>query len=139
MGRHRIHVGTFEHGYRGPGPGDPYRCEWAIVVGDRVRRLRRDRGLTLVELSRLIDKPGHGSYSPGYFSRLERGSSAPPLFAYLAIADALEVPQGRLLGPDDFQNDLTQAELTLIRLLRRSGLTVEEAILRVLGESRPAA
>ncbi|HEV2075912.1 MAG TPA: helix-turn-helix domain-containing protein [Thermoleophilaceae bacterium] len=137
MTKQRIYVSKMHHGYPGPGYvgpgwGNGYRCEWAIVVGDRVRRLRRSRDLTLVQLALMVNRPhGEGPYSTGYFSRLERGWASPPLYAYLAIAAALEVEPGRLLGPDDAEKEATDAEMTLVRLVRRLGLPVEEAIARI--------
>lgn len=140
MGRHRTHVNSLAHGYRSPGWGYGYRCEWAIVVGDRVRRLRRDRGLTLVQLCHKVEKPhGEGSYSAGYFSRLERGWASPPLYAYVMVADVLGVHPGRLLGPDDAQQDVTEAELTLITLIRNLRMPIAEAIARLAGLDAPGA
>ena len=134
VGRDRINVTRLEHGYRGPGWPERYRCEWSIVIGDRVRRLRRERDLTLIQLAGMIHKPGDDDpYSIGYFSRLERGSSRPQLYAYLAIAAALGVSPGRLLGPDDVEKDVSEAEMTLIRLVRRLQVPVEEAIARIVG------
>jgi transcriptional regulator with XRE-family HTH domain len=40
------------------------------VVGDRIRRLRQDRGWSLAELRAQVLKPEGGHYSAGYFSRL---------------------------------------------------------------------
>src|SRR2546425_12466810 len=102
MGRHPTQVSSLATGYRG-GPRwlDPYHREWAVVVGDRVRRLRRAADLTLHQLSGMVKKPEGGFYSAGYFSRLERGWAVAPLYVYLMVADALQVDPGRLLGPDD--------------------------------------
>ena len=123
---------SIEHGFPGgPRWSDPYYCEWAVVVGDRVRRLRKARALTLVELARLVERPQGGNYSAGYISRLERGWGTAPLYTYLAIADVLEVPPGRLLGPDDAEKQVTDAELTLVIFTRRLRLTPAEAIARI--------
>lgn len=125
-------MNSLQLGYQGgPRWADPYFCEWSVVVGDRIRRLRNTRGLTLVQLSRLVEKPGGGGYSPGYISRLERGWATAPLYVYLAIADVLQVAPGRLLGPDDAQREVTEAEMTLVKVARRLGLTPDEAIGRV--------
>jgi hypothetical protein len=56
--------------------------------------------MTLYDLAVSVRKPEGGHYSPGYFSRLERGWASAPLYTYLAIADVLEVDAGVLLGPD---------------------------------------
>ncbi|HET8673076.1 MAG TPA: helix-turn-helix domain-containing protein [Thermoleophilaceae bacterium] len=111
---------------------DAYFCDWGLVVGDRVRRLRRERDLTLKDLSSAVPKPDGYRYSMGFFSRLERGSASAPLIAYSNIADVLEVDPGRLLGPDDAQREASDAEMTLIRVLRRVGMRPDEAIVRLI-------
>ena len=132
MGRHPTRVNGISSFYDGPRWSDPYHCEWACVVGDRVRRLRNARKLSLVGLAAIVDKPEGDSYSPDYFSRLERGWASAPLYAYLAIAAALEVEPGRLLGSDDAQKPITEAEMTLVRFLRESQLAPHEALARLI-------
>jgi transcriptional regulator with XRE-family HTH domain len=111
---------------------DPYWCEWGVVVGDRVRRLRQDRNLRLADLAALVDKPDGGHYSLGFFSRLERGWASGPLAAYENIAHAFEIEPGRLLGPTDAQQDATEAEMTLIRVLRQMRIRPHDAIARLV-------
>jgi transcriptional regulator with XRE-family HTH domain len=94
--------------------------------------LRNAQGLTLVDMSRRIEKPTQGGYSIGYFSRLERGWSSPPLYVYLAIAAELGVDAGRLLGPDEVEKPLTDQEMTLVEVVRRTGMDPAEAIIRLL-------
>lgn len=115
MGRQNIWSGGWSYGPLGqPRPTDRFRREWAIVLGERIRRLRRDRDMTLLQISALVQKPEGGNYWPGYFGRIEKGYFGAPLYAYLAVADALEVHPGRLLGPDDVQREATEAETTLL-------------------------
>ncbi|MEA2441322.1 MAG: Helix-turn-helix domain [Thermoleophilaceae bacterium] len=116
---------------RGGLPGDPYYCEWAAVVGGRIRRLRRRRRATLLDLGRAVVIPGRGHYSAGFISRLERGRATAPLYVYLAIADALEVDPGLLFGPDATSLDLSEAETVLIRWLRGRKVEPHEAMLRL--------
>ena len=74
MGRHPIHARRFEHGFPGgPGWPDPSYCEWAVVIGDRVRRLRRAQDMSLNDFALKVYRPDGGHYTAGYFSRLERG------------------------------------------------------------------
>lgn len=119
-------------GFRSAGP-DRYFCEWGVVVGDRIRRLRRARDWHLIDLCRAVDKPEGGQYTPGFFSRLERGWGSGPLTTYVNVADALDVDPGRLLGPDDAQREVSQGEMTLIELIRRMRITPAEAIARLAG------
>ena len=128
MGRHAFDPLTFRSPKGGAGWVDRERCDWTIVVGDRIRRLRRDRRLTLVELARRVEKPGGGSFSAGYFSRVERGWANAPLSTYLAVAAALDVAPWRLLGPEEVQKEVTDAELTLIQFLRHVGTPPHEAL-----------
>ena len=131
MGRHPVH--TPDGSPRGNSPRwrDPYFNEWSQVVGERIRRLRRERELNLAHFSGLIYKPEGGHYSGGYFSRLERGWSSAPLYVYLAVSEALAVHPGRLLGADDVQKDASDAEMTLVRFLRRVEISPDEAIARL--------
>lgn len=130
-GRHVFDAFTYRPPKGTAGWIDGGRCEWTIVVGDRIRRLRRDRNLTLVELARMVEKPRGGTYSPGYISRVERGWASTPLSTYLAIAGALRVAPWRLLGPEEVQKDVTDAELTLILFLRRLEMAPDEVLARV--------
>jgi transcriptional regulator with XRE-family HTH domain len=135
MGRHPTNVSSF---WRPGGPrwADPYYREWAVVVGDRIRRLRQDRGWSLAELRAQVWKPEGGHYSAGYFSRLERGWGSAPLYVYIVVAEALGVDPGVLLGPDEVQRDHTPAEGVLLRFLERAEIDPEEAIARLAGSIR---
>ncbi|CAA9498402.1 MAG: hypothetical protein AVDCRST_MAG45-1134 [uncultured Solirubrobacterales bacterium] len=130
--RSGIYVSGLAHGYRGvPRWRDPYHCEWSIIVGDRVRRIRRAKDLTLRNVSDLLYRPYGGQYSVASLSRLERGWASSPLYVYLAVADVLEVEPGRLMGPDDAERPVSEPEAALLSLLRRAEMTPDEAIARL--------
>ncbi|HYY73927.1 MAG TPA: hypothetical protein VE662_03825, partial [Solirubrobacterales bacterium] len=134
MGKRRYRFDPLRSGYRGAAPwADPYHCEWGVVVGDRIRRLRRDREMTLHDLSQEVDKPDGGHYTPGFFSRLERGWASGPLVTYVGIAEVFGIEPGRLIGPDDAQLEVSESEMTLVRVLRRMGMRPDEAIARLAG------
>jgi transcriptional regulator with XRE-family HTH domain len=129
MGRNRMYSHSMLRAYRGGNSTtDPYWCDWGAVVGDRIRRLRRDRDMRLIDLAMVVRKPEGGHYNPGYYSRLERGWASAPLYVYLAVADALEVDAGVLLGPDAASLDVSEAEATLLRCLRSLGIAPHEAM-----------
>ena len=113
----------------------PYYSDWSAVVGDRIRRLRQASDMLLIDLCRAVDKPDGGHYTPGFFSRLERGWASGPLATYVNVADAFGVEPGRLLGPDDVQREASEAEMMLLNVLRNMGLPPHEAILRLAGLS----
>ena len=134
MGRNRLYNRGLASAYRtGPSDGVPdrYRCAWAAVVGDRIRRLRQARDMTLYDLTQQVWKPEGGHYSAGYFSRLERGFANAPLYVYLAIAAAFDVDPGVLLGADAACLETSEAELVLLRCLRELGLEPHEALARL--------
>jgi transcriptional regulator with XRE-family HTH domain len=132
VGRHRLYNRGLANGYRtGPKWPDPWHCEWGVVVGDRIRRLRRARNLTLADLATEVHKPEGGHYSPGYISRLERGWATAPLYVYLAIADVLGTDPGRLLGEDAALQDATESEMTLLMSLRLMRIQPEVALARI--------
>lgn len=132
MGKRRYRFDPLRSGYPARmGRNDPYHCEWGVIVGDRIRRLRRDRDMTLYELCAAVDKPDGGNYTPGFFSRLERGWASGPLVTYVEVAAQFGIQPGRLLGPDDAQREVSEAELTLISVLRQMRLPPHEAIVRL--------
>src|SRR4051794_15783188 len=118
-------------------PAGPYYCDWGMVVGGRIRRRRREREMTLQDLTEEIHRPEGGRHSIGYLSRLERGSASAPLYPYVAIAEALDVDAGLLLGPDPSLLDASGAEQTLLHYLRGAGIEPHEAILRLSGCGSP--
>ncbi|MEA2373540.1 MAG: Helix-turn-helix domain [Thermoleophilaceae bacterium] len=135
MGRHRIHVSRAEHGFSGgPRWADPYYCEWSVVVGDRIRRLRKAREWSLRELASHVERPGGRPCSAGYLSRIERGWASAPLYVYLVVADALGVAPGRLLGPDDAEREVDQAEEMLLAVLQKLEMDPAEAVARLVRE-----
>jgi transcriptional regulator with XRE-family HTH domain len=72
-----------------PPPNDPSLL--VSDLGEHVRRLRLERGLTLEEIS------AKSGCSVGSLSQLERGKGNPAFFTLAKIAHALEVPVARLL------------------------------------------
>ena len=122
----------------GPAWRSSYRCEWGEVVGRRVRTLRQQREMLIWQLAEQMRRADGKPYSASFVSRLERGWASAPLWAYIRLADIFEVAPGALLGTDGVERPVTDAELTLVRVVRRLGLPPEEAIAR-LSEPRPAA
>jgi transcriptional regulator with XRE-family HTH domain len=138
MGRKPTRVSGLHTGYPGGRMwAKPYLVEWGIVVGDRIRRLRRDAGWRLIDLAAEVQKPEGGHYSAGYFSRLERGWTMPPLYVYVAIAAALQVEPGRLLGPDSAQFETSEEEMVLLKLIRELDIQPAEAIARFVRPAPP--
>ncbi len=68
------------------------RAEIDIVVGRTVKRLRRERGLTVTKLAE------HAKVSAGMISRIENGQVSPSLGTLDAIAEAMSVPVMALLA-----------------------------------------
>ena len=63
-----------------------------IALGQRIRDLRRKRGLTQEQLAELAD------LSVPYISHLERGTKTPSLAVLVRLADSLDVTVDRLLS-----------------------------------------
>jgi hypothetical protein len=94
--------------------------------------------MRLKDLALAVRKPEDRSfYSAGFYSRLERGRASAPLFVYLAIADALEVDAGVLLGPDGAMLETTESEKMLLRCMRSLGIAPHDAMTALVGV-RPA-
>jgi transcriptional regulator with XRE-family HTH domain len=60
-------------------------------LGDRIRNLRRERGLRLVDMAKLTD------LSVSFISQVERGLTNPGMRSLILMADALEVRPHALL------------------------------------------
>jgi hypothetical protein len=90
--------------------------------------------MRLIDLCAVVDKPDGGHYTTGFFSRLERGWASGPLATYVNVAHAFDVEPGRLLGPDDVQREVSEAELTLVNVLRQMRIPPHEAIARLATE-----
>jgi transcriptional regulator with XRE-family HTH domain len=113
----------------GPKYRDVTFCEWSGVIGDRMRRLRRIRDLTLEDMTLRVRRPDSPRlYTHSYFSRIERGYASAPMYVYLAIAHALEVHPGRLMGADDAERDASADEMTLVEYVRLAGIAPSVAI-----------
>jgi transcriptional regulator with XRE-family HTH domain len=61
------------------------------TLGDRIRNLRRERGLRLVDMAKMTD------LSVSFISQVERGLTNPGMRSLILIADALEVRPHSLL------------------------------------------
>jgi transcriptional regulator with XRE-family HTH domain len=108
-----------------------YSTPYSQMVGARMRRARMRRDLTQGMLLRQVERPRGGSYSNGLLSRIEKGYANSPLYVYMHLAAALDLDPGRLMGSDDTQKPITEAEMTLVRFLRRTGVKPDEAIARL--------
>jgi quercetin dioxygenase-like cupin family protein/DNA-binding XRE family transcriptional regulator len=76
-------------------------------LGETVRELRKERGLTLVELARAAD------LSHSFLSQLERGRSRPSMSSLHRIAQALGTTQPALMAAAE--TDRTRVEVSLVR------------------------
>jgi len=107
------------------------KTDYTELVGLRVRRMRQARGWTQRELLARIEWPRGGRYSPGLLSRVENGFANPPIFVYVHVAEALETPPESLMGDEEVQRPVAEAELTLLRYLRAIGMKPHEALARL--------
>jgi transcriptional regulator with XRE-family HTH domain len=108
-----------------------YRTPYSEMIGARMRRSRMSHGLTQGTLLRKVERPHGGSYSTGLLSRIEKGYANSPLYVYMHIAAALDLEPGRLMGSDETQKPISEAEMTLVRFLRRAEITPDDAIARL--------
>lgn len=106
-----------------PGPSIPRGAKLS-EVGQAVRRLRRQRQLTLQALA------GQAEISVGMLSQIERGVASPSLRSLLRVAEALEVPVGWLFDPSRSPSE--GPGWVLRRAQRRSITLAEEGITKEL-------
>lgn len=110
-----------------------YRTPYSEMVGARLRRIRAGRDLTQAKLLEEVEHPRRATYSKGLLSRIEKGYANSPLYVYVHLATALDIEPGRLMGSDETQKPITEAEMTLIRVLRRAAIRPDEAIASLAG------
>ncbi len=91
----------------------PSRPEVDQEIGAGLRRLRRERSLSLIDLS------ARTNLSIGFLSQIERGKSSPTLRALVSMADALGVGLGDLFPQAGAGGDQTA---TIVRGAARSEL-----------------
>lgn len=130
MGRHEITAWI----PKGSGDEPAYKREYGKLLGARIKRLRLSHGLRLMDLAERVYRPGRPGqpwFSASYFSRIERGYTSAALYGYIAIAEVFELSPGRLLGLDDWDRHITEAEMTLLRFLREAGIEPHVAIAKI--------
>jgi hypothetical protein len=88
-------------------------------------------------VSRTRRKRG-GYYSQGFLSRLESGYASAPLYAYIDFATSYELDPARLMGPEDADQKVGEAELTLVKFLRHLAISPDEAMARLARGSSAA-
>lgn len=76
---------------RAPVKTQPRTRSRTETLGDRIRKLRRERGLRLVDMAKLTD------LSVSFISQVERGLTNPGMRSLILMADALEVRPHSLL------------------------------------------
>lgn len=74
---------------------DRPRYDFGASIGERIRSIRRERGLTQLALAE------EAHVNQGYLSAIERGRRTPRLGTVRALAVTLGVPEGVLLGAGD--------------------------------------
>jgi transcriptional regulator with XRE-family HTH domain len=79
-----------------PPAGPPAEAnQLLLAVGAKVRSLRKERGLTLEQLSEL------SGLSTGIISQLERGKANPAFTSLVQLAHGLDIPVGQLFHVDE--------------------------------------
>ena len=105
-----------------------YRTAYTRAVGARLRRLREVREMTQREARLRANRPNGQPYSQSTLARLEAGYANAPLYAYIHFASAYETDPARLLGLDEIERKVSSAEMALVKVLRRLGISPDRAI-----------
>lgn len=82
-----------------------------LRIGDKIRTLRENKGLSLMELGEMLD------LSFTYLSELERGTISPSLVTLKRIAEFFDIPVSLFIG-NDRKNSLIAEKLQRIRKLK---------------------
>jgi transcriptional regulator with XRE-family HTH domain len=108
-----------------------YKTAYTVMVGLRLRRIREGRNLTQNQAASRTRRKRGGPYSQGFLSRLEAGYASAPLYSYIDFADTYELDPARVLGGEDADRKVGEAELALIKFLRHLGITPDQAMARL--------
>jgi transcriptional regulator with XRE-family HTH domain len=95
------------------------------LVGERLRRLRREQGLTLEQLA------SRTSLSPSFLSQVERGVSQPSISSLTTVCNALGVEIPALLGNQNDRYAAAAPKVAEMVLVTRAS----EALAISLGQS----
>lgn len=79
-----------------------------VLIGEELRTVRMDRGLSLRDVSRLA------AVSPGYISEIERGVKEPSSEFLAAITGALDVCLADVLGAVVVRLQAAEPTLTVV-------------------------
>jgi len=110
-----------------------FRADYTELVGMRLRRLRQARGCSQQQTVDRVRQPRGGKYSSALLSRIEQGYANPPIYVYIHLAEVFEVAPERLLGAEDLQQPISEAEMTVIRFLRSAGIAPHDALAGLAG------
>lgn len=75
-----------------------------ILIGEKIRRIRKSKNLTIVELSEKI------SVTSGYISQIERDLISPSLTVLKRMSEALEIPLSILFLDENTESVVTISE-----------------------------
>jgi len=120
-----------------------------MILGRRLKRLRKEKGLTQKELASQV--PRGLDYT--YIGKIERGEQLPSLKILIAIGEALNVPLGYFFREEEadaaeiFANELRTlfgeeqglALIRALRLLHPDDTPLVTEIIKVLHRQRTAA
>lgn len=101
---------------RGARLGDEAMVD-ALIIGRRIRAIRKQRGLTLESLAQAIER------APSQISALENGHREPKLSQLRRIAEVLAVPLDDLIGGDEPPDERASHEIELERIQRSVGFS----------------
>lgn len=88
-------------------------------LGNKIRKMRRAKGMILADLAGKIEK------TPSYLSQVERGLAEPSITALREIAKALDVPMFYFLVDNDEHNFIVRKDQRKILKFPGSHLTFE--------------
>ena len=109
-----------------------HKSPYTRMIGLRFKRVREGRHLTQSKVIEVARKPNGGFYSQGFLSRIEAGYANAPLFSYVDFANAYELDPARMMGPEEADKPVGEAEMALIGFLRRLGISPDEALVRIV-------
>lgn len=111
------------------------------MIRNRLRELRKQRGLTQIQLGERAARLAGGKreeFSQSYISRMEAGGQNPTMKTWFAFARALDCSPADLLAPEDNPHRLDATEQRLIASFRELDSDARERVLLTIAESLAA-
>lgn len=99
--------------YKNAYPVDLDRKEFSILIGNKIREIRTDRGISQEDLALEAD------IHPDFYGKMERGERCPSIYTIYKLCKSLEMTLSEILDIGDEISPENKGIMRIIRLISR--------------------